>query len=122
MVESLIQLTHSRIESMQDRLEALTEDAAGYERSGKQLPAGETPPQAEAIRIPSSARPCISLPPTGTASSRSSLTIIFTLPVDTRRERAARMTRTSTSTTRISPRAASSTTPSARCSAPLRSR
>jgi hypothetical protein len=38
MVESLIQLTHSRIKSMQERLEVLTEDAAGYERSGKELP------------------------------------------------------------------------------------
>jgi chromosome segregation ATPase len=38
MVESLIQLTHSRIKSMQDRLVVLTEDAAGYERSGKKLP------------------------------------------------------------------------------------
>ncbi len=39
MVESLIQLTHSRISSMEDRLKVLTEDAAGYERSGKPLPA-----------------------------------------------------------------------------------
>ncbi|MDH3979581.1 MAG: DUF4124 domain-containing protein [Gammaproteobacteria bacterium] len=39
MVESLVQLTHSRIKSMQERLAILTEDAAGYERSGKKLPA-----------------------------------------------------------------------------------
>ena len=39
MVESLIQLTHSRIKSMQARLVILTEDAAGYERSGRKLPA-----------------------------------------------------------------------------------
>lgn len=39
MVESLIQLTHSRIKSMQERLVVLTEEAAGYERSGKKLPA-----------------------------------------------------------------------------------
>lgn len=38
MIESLIQLTHSRIESMQDRLLTLTEEAASYERSGKPLP------------------------------------------------------------------------------------
>lgn len=37
-VESLIKLTKSRIKSMQNRLLELTEDAAGYERSGKQLP------------------------------------------------------------------------------------
>jgi hypothetical protein len=39
MVEALIQLTHSRIKSMQERLVLLTEDAAGYERSGRKLPA-----------------------------------------------------------------------------------
>jgi Skp family chaperone for outer membrane proteins len=39
MVESLLQLTHSRIKSMQDRLVILTEEAASYERSGKELPA-----------------------------------------------------------------------------------
>ncbi len=38
MVEALIQLTHSRITSMQERLQKLTEEAAGYERSGKTLP------------------------------------------------------------------------------------
>ena len=37
-VESLIQLTHSRISSMQKRLLDLTEEAAKYERSGKELP------------------------------------------------------------------------------------
>jgi uncharacterized coiled-coil protein SlyX len=39
LVESLVQLTYSRIKSMQERLAMLTEDAAGYERSGKELPA-----------------------------------------------------------------------------------
>lgn len=38
MIESLIELTHSRITSMQGRLQALTEEAASYERSGKSLP------------------------------------------------------------------------------------
>lgn len=38
MIESLIQLTHSRITSMQQRLQKLTEEAAGFERSGKELP------------------------------------------------------------------------------------
>ena len=38
-IESLIQVTDSRISSMQSRLLELTEEAAGYERSGKQLPA-----------------------------------------------------------------------------------
>jgi len=37
-VESLIKLTNSRINSLQNRLLGLTEDAASYERSGKQLP------------------------------------------------------------------------------------
>jgi hypothetical protein len=37
-VESLIKLTNSRINSLQNRLLQLTEDAASYERSGKQLP------------------------------------------------------------------------------------
>ncbi len=37
-VESLIKLTNSRINSLQNRLLELTEDAASYERSGKQLP------------------------------------------------------------------------------------
>jgi Domain of unknown function (DUF4124) len=37
-VASLIKLTNSRINSLQNRLLELTEDAAGYERSGKQLP------------------------------------------------------------------------------------
>jgi chromosome segregation ATPase len=37
-VESLIKLTNSRINSLQNRLLELTEEAAGYERSGKQLP------------------------------------------------------------------------------------
>jgi hypothetical protein len=37
-VETLIQLTSSRIESMQKRLSDLTEDAAEFERSGKKLP------------------------------------------------------------------------------------
>ena len=37
-VESLIQLTHRRISSLQKRLLDLTEEAAGYERSGQQLP------------------------------------------------------------------------------------
>ena len=39
MVESLLQLTQSRVKSMQDRLVVLTEEAASYERSGKELPA-----------------------------------------------------------------------------------
>jgi Domain of unknown function (DUF4124) len=38
MVEALIQLTHSRIIAMNERLQKLTEEAAGYERSGKPLP------------------------------------------------------------------------------------
>jgi hypothetical protein len=37
-VESLIKLTNSRINSLQNRLLELTEDAASYERSGKPLP------------------------------------------------------------------------------------
>jgi hypothetical protein len=37
-VESLIKLTNSRINTQQNRLLELTEDAASYERSGKQLP------------------------------------------------------------------------------------
>jgi hypothetical protein len=39
-VETLIQLTNSRIESMQKRLGELTKDAAEFERSGKKLPEG----------------------------------------------------------------------------------
>lgn len=39
-IESLIQLTHRRIKSMQKRLLKLTDDAAEYERSGKKLPVG----------------------------------------------------------------------------------
>lgn len=39
-VETLIQLTNSRIESMQKRLNELTDDAAEFERSGKKLPEG----------------------------------------------------------------------------------
>jgi chromosome segregation ATPase len=38
-VESLIKLTNSRIIAMKNRLLELTEEAADYERSGKQLPA-----------------------------------------------------------------------------------
>ena len=38
-VESLIKLTNSRIIAMKSRLLELTEEAADYERSGKQLPA-----------------------------------------------------------------------------------
>jgi len=38
MVESLVQLTHSRIKSMQEHLVTLTDEAASYERSGKPLP------------------------------------------------------------------------------------
>jgi hypothetical protein len=38
MVQGLVQLTHSRIRAMQERLLALTEEAASYERSGKELP------------------------------------------------------------------------------------
>lgn len=38
MVDALIQLTHSRINAMQERMHKLTEEAAGYERSGKHLP------------------------------------------------------------------------------------
>jgi hypothetical protein len=37
-VESLVKLTNSRINSLQNRLLELTEDAANFERSGKQLP------------------------------------------------------------------------------------
>jgi len=37
-VESVIKLTNSRTNSLQNRLLELTEDAASYERSGKQLP------------------------------------------------------------------------------------
>jgi chromosome segregation ATPase len=37
-VESLIKLTNSRINSLQNRLLELTEEAASFERSGKQLP------------------------------------------------------------------------------------
>ena len=39
-VETLIQLTNSRIDSMQKRLGELTNDAAEFERSGKKLPEG----------------------------------------------------------------------------------
>jgi len=39
-VETLIQLTNSRLESMQKRLNELTNDAAEFERSGKKLPDG----------------------------------------------------------------------------------
>ena len=39
-VDTLIQLTNSRIESMQKRLGELTNDAAEFERSGKKLPEG----------------------------------------------------------------------------------
>jgi chromosome segregation ATPase len=38
-IESIIQLTNSRISSMQKRVDQLTEEAAGYERSGRKLPA-----------------------------------------------------------------------------------
>lgn len=38
-IEALIQLTNSRITSMQERLLQLSDEAAEYERSGKQLPA-----------------------------------------------------------------------------------
>jgi Domain of unknown function (DUF4124) len=38
-VKSLIEVTNNRISSMQNRLLELTEEAASYERSGKQLPA-----------------------------------------------------------------------------------
>lgn len=38
MVQGLVQLTHSRIRAMQERLLVLTEEAASYERSGKELP------------------------------------------------------------------------------------
>ncbi len=38
MIESLIQLTHSRVDSMQERLTTLAGEAARYERSGKPLP------------------------------------------------------------------------------------
>ena len=37
-VETLIQLTNSRLDSMQKRLNELTNDAAEFERSGKKLP------------------------------------------------------------------------------------
>jgi hypothetical protein len=39
-VETLIQLTNSRLASMQKRLDELTNDAAEFERSGKKLPEG----------------------------------------------------------------------------------
>jgi ParB-like chromosome segregation protein Spo0J len=39
-VETLIQLTNSRLDSMQKRLNELTNDAAEFERSGKKLPEG----------------------------------------------------------------------------------
>ncbi len=39
-VETLIQLTNSRLDSMQKRLNELTDDAAEFERSGKKLPEG----------------------------------------------------------------------------------
>jgi len=39
-VETLIQLTNSRIDSMQKRLSELTNEAAEFERSGKKLPEG----------------------------------------------------------------------------------
>jgi chromosome segregation ATPase len=39
-IETLIQLTHRRIKSMQKRLLELTDEAAEYERSGKKLPVG----------------------------------------------------------------------------------
>jgi len=38
-VDALLQLTNRRVESMQERLLVLTEEAATYERSGKALPA-----------------------------------------------------------------------------------
>ncbi|MGB7933041.1 MAG: DUF4124 domain-containing protein [Gammaproteobacteria bacterium] len=38
-IESLIEVTDNRISSMQNRLLELTEEAASFERSGKQLPA-----------------------------------------------------------------------------------
>lgn len=39
-VDTLIQLTNSRLDSMQKRLNELTDDAAEFERSGKKLPEG----------------------------------------------------------------------------------
>jgi len=39
-VETLIQLTNSRLDSMQEHLNELTNDAAEFERSGKKLPEG----------------------------------------------------------------------------------
>jgi len=39
-VETLIQLTNSRLDSMQKRLNELTSEAAEFERSGKKLPGG----------------------------------------------------------------------------------
>jgi Holliday junction resolvase RusA-like endonuclease len=39
-VETLIQLTNSRLDSMQKRLNELANDAAEFERSGKKLPEG----------------------------------------------------------------------------------
>jgi hypothetical protein len=39
-MDTLIQLTHSRLESMQKRIDELTNDAADFERSGKKLPEG----------------------------------------------------------------------------------
>jgi chromosome segregation ATPase len=40
MVEAMIQLTSSRITTMQESMQKLTEEAANYERSGKPLPLG----------------------------------------------------------------------------------
>jgi Domain of unknown function (DUF4124) len=39
-METLIQLTNTRLDSMQQRLNELTSDAAEFERSGKKLPEG----------------------------------------------------------------------------------
>ncbi len=39
-VETLIQLTNSRLDSMEKHLNELTDDAAEFERSGKKLPEG----------------------------------------------------------------------------------
>ncbi len=38
LIEALVKLTNTRIKSMQERLLTLSEEAAQYERSGKQLP------------------------------------------------------------------------------------
>ena len=54
--------------------------------------------------MPASARPCISLLPTGSERCRSSLISTSTLPIETSFERAARITNTRTSTIAVNAR------------------